>query len=42
MEHGKPHAKSNVFVSGIALINFLHCVYEGETAPKRGDKTAKK
>ena len=30
LEHGKFHPKSKVFMSGMALINFLHCVYENE------------
>ena len=36
MDSGKSHPKSKVFVSGIALINFLHCVYEAEA--KQGKK----
>lgn len=37
---GKAHSRSRVFTSGIALINFLHCVYQ--PAPVRKEKKKEK
>jgi hypothetical protein len=41
METGKFHEKSKVFVSGIALINFLYCVYENDNAVRKDSKPSK-
>ena len=35
LEYGKFHEKSKVFASGIALINFLYCVYENDQLSKK-------
>jgi hypothetical protein len=38
---GKPHPQSKVFTSGIALINFLHCIYQPPLARKEKKKDRK-
>lgn len=35
MDNGRFHEKSRVFTAGMALINFLYCVYEAEYAARK-------